>query len=412
MRFRCRNSAYVLTAFLLLAACEPYQPQTKQTEALYSGRILFHEDMGPDPTRRLACYRGAQTGNESANTVPIGDDGVFAIYAPPAETTTYYDLYAFYDTNGDGRMSYLDDRICYLITQDASRANHAIFVRIVKLSGRVRYHGDDGRFDFSSSTNPPILAVEDQSYWRTTYERIGRNGDFVVFVAQNHLVDLKLYHVSRHVDDYAERFDENLLFPVRLAGTRSYEEDTRLRGIGRVPKGQSRNPDTVYYTIFVHQLRVRIVNPYHFPDHDIVIYAGQVPYAYRLFDDEDTAVRATQTPSDGTEYSIYYRDFDRTTETDGALNDRSLYSRRVGYGGFFRAQAFIDLNNDRLPNPEDVASNVFYYGDINGNSIPDWGPGDGVNEVGDYSDTISASYIASDKDFTSGGEGKNLVLGR
>ena len=415
-RVHCPLKAWGITLFVvcLLAGCEPYRKDLQIGPPSFTGNISFHPDMGPDASRRHILYRkGSQQGGE-INIVPVAEDGRFSIHAPLADgkVPSFYELYAFYDTNGNGQMDYLQDKVCYLIRQNTAQANHAIDVKLLKLWGSVEYTGNDGRYDLSAELNPPLLGIEDRSYWTTTYQGLEPNGDFSVFVAQSHLVDLRLYHVSGQIEDYSVEALANLLFPVRLAGVQAYSADTHLRGIARVPAAKSGQPAHIYRTIFIHRIDIRVVNPYSFPDHPLLVKVGQSPLVFPLHDENDEPVYGGSTSGSGNRYAIYFRDFDRTTRTDGLLNDESLYVRTTGYGPFVSVQAFIDLNSDSLLNPEDVGSNIFYYGDANGNGLPDRAPTAGAVAIGDFSDRVAPSYVAAHKDFTSDGEGVDLVIRR
>ena len=124
------------------------------------------------------------------------------------------------------------------------------------------------------------------------------------------------------------------------------------------------------------------------------ILAGQSAIPFPLYSIDSSPVTGASDTS-GTNYSIYFRDFDRTTDTGGIFNDAALEALTEGYGAFYHVQAFIDVNDDMTLTPEDPRSNIYYYGDNDGDTdgAPDWG--------GDWDDLISPSFITQNMDFTS-----------
>lgn len=376
---------YTLLEVILMSAYGTDDIDLDYTLNKYSGTITYHADFGADTSKRYVLY--TTTTVNLGTAFSVNNDGSFTFYYVRTEAEVLLSIYTFYDTNGDGAADELSDTLCYMLTQSNQNHNTSINLQMVQAYGTVEYMGADSRFDFDSATNPPVLSVEDQSYWRTFYQPLETDGSFKVYGIKNHVIDIRVNHVASTISDYAADYKTSLLFPVRVAGATSYSADKEIFGVGGTGT-----------TVKIYTVGIKIANPdFNLTDKQIYILAGQSAITFPLYTGDSTTVSGAVDAS-GTNYTVYFRSFDRTTSTSGIFNDATLATTTQGYGAFYNVRAFIDLNADKTLSPEDPRSNIYYYGDTDGDDAPTWGPDPPATT--DLYDTASPSYITANADFT------------
>lgn len=349
-----------------------YPQETLLLELVYySGEITLHSDWDSSNGVYILC-KNSYLGSE--RVIPINSGGTFSFFDLRMEDKQNYNLYLFRDDNGDGKYSWNSDKVSYLVTENGYYSNTFIIKKQVKISGDldVSAFEADGIYQISGNKYP-IIKLTDQSFWVDMYQNIDSNYSFYIYTFQGHSMDLKLGHLQSLLPNTSTTPEEYLQYPVRLAGPTSYSDDTVIYGV----------TDGVYNTdrkIRIHKVTLNITdNTTLYQEKPLFIKVGQYPFSYEI----GTGSRGNKT------YIIGFRDFDRTTSTDGTFNDENIASSTTGYGGYLKFESFIDHNHSGSLNPGEPTSGIFFFGDTDGDKTATWG----ANETGDWNDTFSNSFL-------------------
>ncbi|MBN1699861.1 MAG: hypothetical protein JW881_20290 [Spirochaetales bacterium] len=284
----------------------------------------------PTASRRYICSVNSLEGKQ--RIIPVESDGSVDFYLGSIKDGSFYDLYAFYDTDNDRVMSELDDKIAYLITNGHSAGNPDIDITLIKVSGTItRSAGTqaNGIYDFASGT-PPVLCIEDQTYWRKVYQPVQSSGAYEVYAVDTHTISIAMNHVSSEIDNYRKEYKRYCIMPVRL--------DTP----GVYGTNQALSPT-------IHRVRITFTNnQVDYPEKNLAVACGvgwrAVQFPFHLYIDDDT-VADGGLDAGGTVYYTYFRN----------------YTYNASYGSF-EIRMFVDVNDDVAYNPEDSVTNIFTSG--------------------------------------------------
>jgi hypothetical protein len=288
-----------------------------------------------DTNRRYICCINSLEGTH--RIIQVETDGSISFYLGSIKDGSLYDLYAFYDVNNDRKMNELDDKVAYFITNGHSAGNPDIDITLIKVSGTIiRSAGTqaNGIYDFASDT-PPVLCVEDQTYWRKVYQPIGTNGAYEVYVVDDHIVSIVLNHVSIGIHDYEKEYKQYCIMPVRLA----------------TPPGEGGYGSNQAISPTIYRVEINFTNTQvDYPEKNLAVTCGAPAswreFPYLLYIDDDT-VGNGGLDTGGTVYNIYVRNYS---------------------GVDFGIRVFIDVNDDVARNPEDRITDQ-YTGSIDDDTI-------------------------------------------
>lgn len=363
----------------------------------YSGLIHLPATSTPAIDRWYVLVKNNGTGEQFQTR--IGTDGSFALSdTRGAREPSTSSIYVYRDQNMDRKMDYLYDSVVPVLTQNNLYSNDAISPTLVSISGKLS-DSSDGNYTFASNAAMSVLEVEDRVYWNSVYQPVAPDGSFSVFAVAGHTIEMTLWKVSTSDPSFRQNYEELLRDPVRLFEPSAFDADTVIHGAAGPSSSLGIEKITIRYS---NDLSAYSAYPF-------FILAGQNPISIPLWGTDGS--RQTGAKTNGvTALVFYFREFDRTTRTAGAMLDDSVDTTRAGYGAFFSARVFIDTNRDGIFNPGEPASGAYFRGDLNGNGIPDWGivgsatagsTDPGVAANGDYDDAISPSGIFADLDLDS-----------
>ncbi len=357
----------------------------------YSGRIIF-------PGSYDAHDRYIQVMNNSTGEYfqeKIGTDGSFIIVDTQGTgDVSTSGLFAFYDRNDNGVMDFLVDSIAYILTQNNNYANDVVYAELIELSGTIA-DSSDSNFAFSSEQAMSVLRLEDRVYWKHVFQPVASDGSFSVLAVAGHTVDLTLYKVSTDEAGFREDYSNRLRDPVRLFEPSAFFIDTRIHGINGNDSPMGILKISINYSNSLAD----------YSAYPLFILAGQNPTSMPVWSADGTRMSGSPTSTGiAVPLHFYFRQFDRTTSSAGALLDEELTDASEGYGAFFSTLVFIDTNRDGAYNPGEPASGTYFHGDwewdLNGDldktGIPDWGKDSDLHPIGDWSDEASPSYLVED----------------
>ncbi|MDC7126657.1 MAG: hypothetical protein PQJ46_13890 [Spirochaetales bacterium] len=323
----------------------------------YSGTVVFHEDW-PTTENRYILSKNIYLGTE--RMVSVSSDGGFSFYEKQMESGQKYSLSCVRDDDNDGEYSWKDDLITLMLYENGAYSDSVIASTQLCLSGTVDISELN---DSSIYTTSPVISIEDQSYWATSYQYLASDNTFKVYVARNHSINICLNNTIDSLSDSVSSLEDELNYPVRLNGVVSYSVDTQILG---ATDGSSYNTDQ---NIRIHKLTVTVNDTTtDYTGKPLYLSAGQSALSFPVYSGTTQIYGSAGEAS----YIVPFRDFDRTTETSGLTNDSKVSDNTSGYGGFFHVQAFIDTNHDETLNPGEPCSNVYYWGDLDSDNVPTW----------------------------------------
>lgn len=366
--------------FLSLAGC-PGTGETPEERVTYSGNITLPADSAAAGAAWYVLVKNLATGGSTQTAVNFsGSSGNFSIEDTRGSGNSMSHIYLYNDSDGDGEMNFLNDRAVFLMAQNNYYSNDVIDIELITISGSLADPWESG--------SDKLVRVENKTYWVTTYLPLPTGGNFEVMAVEGHTIDLSLLRGT--TESAATDVVEETYFGdrVRLFTPYTFNTDTIIHSPDS--EDEPLNLRTITLTCRISEAG--------YDDYPLYIRAGQDPLVIPATNNEGEQLYGEKTAADMT-LSFYFRDFDRTTATAGALPDASREETTEGYGAFFQASVFIDINRDGVYNPGEPVSDTYFLGDADGNGVPDWEP----SGEGDFNDNHHFSGIDGDLDLSAGG---------